>query len=444
MVCTRLLHKGMLGRSMHMLLHRKKPGRVGICFLLIMAVLFSFSPAFANDPFIHNDYALELFNKGEYEKALEQLQRAFSLYPYDETLRKNLATLYMYVGKKELDSNHYQEAADHFDLARELMPGSSIYAMMRGVAFYLAKNFDAARFELERARDIGESTDIHYFLGRTYYDTGELEAAVESLGKAAVLEPGNKVIADFLEKVRKEMAVENKMDKGHSSKFEISYDAEATSSLADAILDALETAYNRTGSDLDHFPTAKVPVILYTKKDYRLVTSSPEWSGGLYDGKIRLPIGGATELTPQLRAILSHEYTHVVVNELGRGNVPTWLNEGLAEYEGRREHNVPMAEIGRVAKHGGFLAVSSLEGSFSGLNNAQAALAYEQSYSLVNYMISSYGWFNVREILINMGRKMSVDAAISKALNGFGLDYAGMVLEWQSYMQKDVGNLEDK
>ncbi len=103
-----------------------------------------------------------------------------------------------------------------------------------------------------------------------------------------------------------------------------------------------------------------------------------------------------------------------------------------------------MAEIGRVAKHGGFLAVSSLEGSFSGLNPAQAALAYEQSYSLVNYMISSYGWFNVREILINMGRKMSVDAAISKALNGFGLDYAGMVLEWQSYMQKDVGNLEDK
>ncbi|GAB7027293.1 peptidase MA family metallohydrolase [Geotalea toluenoxydans] len=406
----------------------------------LLAFLFWPIPSWADDPLIRNDYALELLNKGEYEKALEQLQRAFSFYPYDETLRKNLAVAYMYMGKKELENNRYLEAAENFDHARELSPGNSTYGMMRGIAFYLAKNYDASKFELRRAIDDGNrTTDIYYFLGRAHYDSGELESAVETLVKAQELEPGNKVVAELLEKIRREVAVESKMGKGHSSKFEISYDTEATSSLADAVLDALETAYNQVGSDLDYFPSARIPVILYTKKDYRLVTSSPEWSGGLYDGKIRLPIGGAAELTPQLRAILFHEYTHVVVNELARGNVPTWLNEGLAEYEGRREYNPPMAELGGAAKIGSYLPFSSLEGSFGGLSSKQASLAYQQSYSLVNYMIGAYGWFNVKEILVNLGRRIPVDAALSKALGGFAMDYAGMVREWQNYMRKEFG-----
>lgn len=407
---------------------------------LILASFFLPLPSLADDPLIRNDYALELFNRGEYEKALEQLQKAFSFSPYDETLRKNLAAAYMYVGKKELDNNRFLEAAEHFDNARELMPGNSIYGMMRGIAFYMAKNYDAAKFELQRSVNEGNRTiDSYYFLGRAHYDSGELEAAVETLVQAQTLEPDNKPVADLLAKIRRELAVESRMGKGHSSRFEISYDTETTSTLADAVLDALETAYNRIGSDLDHFPSARIPVILYTKKDYRQVTSSPEWSGGLYDGKIRLPIGGATELTPQLRAILFHEYAHVVVNEITRGNVPMWLNEGLAEYEGRREYNSPMAELGRIAKHGTYLTFPSMEGSFSGLSSREASLAYQQSYSIVNYMIGIYGWFNMKEILLNLGRKMPLDAAISKALKGFSIDYSGVVQEWQAYMEKEFG-----
>ena len=408
-----------------------------VAFVLLLA-LFLALPARAGDPVVRNDYALELLNRGEYEKALEQLQKAFSLFPYDETLRKNLAVAYMFVGKKELEANRYMEAAENFDHARELVANNVVYGMMRGVALYLAKNYDTAKYEFERARGIsGDTVDILYYLGRVDYDSGDLAAALENLDKALTLEPGNKEVRGLADKIRRELAVEAGMGKGQSSRFEISYDAEVTSSLADGILDILESAYNRVGSDLDHFPTARVPVILYTKKDYRLVTVSPDWSGGLYDGKIRLPIGGATELTPQLRAILFHEYTHVVISALTRGNVPNWLNEGLAEYEGRREFNPPMAELGRAAKHGGYLSFPALEGSFGALDNKQASQAYQQSYSLVNYMIGAYGWYNVREILVNLGKGMPLTAAVKKALNGFGIDYPALQLEWQTYMKKE-------
>jgi hypothetical protein len=56
-------------------------------------------------------------------------------------------------------------------------------------------------------------------------------------------------------------------------------------------------------------------------------------AAGLYsDGAIR--INGGAELTEQTKATLVHEYVHAAVDELcgGGHRVPTWLNEGLAEY----------------------------------------------------------------------------------------------------------------
>lgn len=413
--------------------------------LLLMLLLFAFglyaaAPVQANDPVSQNNYALELLDKGEYEKALDLLQRAYSLYPYNETIRRNLAAAYVYVAQKEMSHNKYSEAAEYFDLARELIPDNASYSMMRGVALFLAKNYDGSKREFERAISVsGENVDVLFYLGRISYDTGDLILALQYWEKALALDAGNKIIREYAAKVRRELTVEGRMDKGQSSRFEISYDAEFTPGLAAEILDALEGAYNLVGADLNHFPSARVPVILYTKKDYRLVTAGPDWSGGMYDGKIRLPIGGMQELTPQLRGVLIHEYTHVVVYELTRGNVPTWLNEGLAEYEGRKYFNPPMASLGRKAKQGTYLSVPSLEGPFTSLGNNEALLAYQQSYSMVNFMIATYGWFNVKEILLNLGKKMSIEMAIKNALSGFGLDYAAMVQEWQVYMKNEFG-----
>ena len=33
-------------------------------------------------------------------------------------------------------------------------------------------------------------------------------------------------------------------------------------------------------------------MVLYSKEQFRDVTQSPSWAGGLYDGRIRLPVAG--------------------------------------------------------------------------------------------------------------------------------------------------------
>jgi tetratricopeptide (TPR) repeat protein len=394
----------------------------------------------AGDPHPLNGNVMELMKQGEYDKGLEQLRNAFSLNAYDAGLKRNLADAYAYVGRKLLDRNRYDEAVRYFDSALELFPDDPRFATLRGIDLYLAKRYDEAAIDLERARQNGgETVEALFFLGKVRYDTGNLDGALEAWDKALTLDPANAAVKELIEKARREATVEGKMDKGYSSRFTITYDADVKSDLADSILDALETAYNRVGADFDHFPTAKIPVILYTRKDYRTVTAGPDWSGGLYDGKIRLPIGGAKELAPMLRAVLAHEYTHVVVRELTHGNCPTWLNEGVAEVEGRKELDLPLMVLPKAVKNGTILPFSALEGSVTGLSGSQAHLAYEQSYSIARFMIAAYGWHKVREIMVSLGSGKPVAAAVAKGLGDYGIDYARLEQEWREYVQRELG-----
>lgn len=411
-------------------------------FAALIIALSLFPPLlYANEPFALNDYALSLMEKGEYDKALEQLQKAYAMYPYDQVLKKNLAEAYTFVGQRQMNENNYEAAAASFDRARELFPDIPRYYVMRGIALYYSKYPDAAQNELERARGIGgDSPEILYYLAKIEYDAGNLAAALELLDKAVAIKADFAAAKGLAEKIKRELSVEKGMDKGYSSRFVISYDADMKSHLAGDILSALEDAYSNVGRDLSVFPTSRVTVILYTKKDYKSVTAGPDWSGGLYDGKIRLPIGGAQQLSDQLKSVLFHEYTHVVVQEITHGNCPTWLNEGLAELEGRTIYSHPMIELGMAAKAGKLIPFSDLEGSFTGLGTGAAAVAYQQSYSLVKFMVSSYGWPKVTDILHNLGAGMKIAAAMKKSMADFGLDYEGVIEEWRGYMKREFGN----
>jgi hypothetical protein len=207
-----------------------------------------------------------------------------------------------------------------------------------------------------------------------------------------------------------------------------------------SILDVLESASNQVGAELDHFPEARVPVAIYKRDDYKTVSAAPDWSGGVYDGTIRLPFGAMSEITPPIRAILFHEYTHVVVFDLTRGNCPVWLNEGIAEMFGRRQFSHPSVEQVYAFPKGTAEDFRKLEGGFSGLSSKEAIGAYEQSYSMVNYLVTGYGWHRVKAILTGLGKGMNISAAIASALQDYSLSYDGLIKEWRLSTKRDEAN----
>ena len=411
--------------------------RAGTKISLFLALLLAASPVPADSagdpPSIHGLAAKDLTN-AELTQALEKLQKAYDLFTSDAKLRNQLADVYAQLGRNQLNQRQYEEAAASFDRARELLPDNAGFHLGRGIALYGGKHYDDALFELEQAKLYGgDEVMVLFFQGRVYYDTGNLEGALEVWRKGLALDPANGELSALIEKTGREATVEARKSKETSSRFTISYDVATEMRLADEALDILDTAYNRIGSDFDHYPATRIPVILYTRQEFRATTAGPDWSDGIFDGKIRLPIGGIREITPQLRAVLFHEYTHVVVRELTRGNCPTWLNEGLAVLEERREY----APHAVKPSKGEPLSLSVLEGSFLSLGTIEAALAYWQSFAMVDYLVSTYGWHKVREILVNLGKGLRMETAVSRAFSDYGLDYDALIQELQKHMQKE-------
>ena len=374
------------------------------------------------------------------QPSLEQLRQSYAANPYHPVIKKNLATAVMMHGIGLLKQKRYEEAAAQFEYAEELFPDDPQAAFLRGNAAYQLKQYNLARTELEKARNLGgDSADVLFFLGKVFYDTEDVRGAVELWELALQKDPENKTLQELLAKAKRELSVDAGMGKGQSSRFILSYDSGIKSDAADKVLDVLEDAYNRVGRDFGTYPESRVPVILYTGKDYREITGSPGWSGGQYDGKIRLPVGGMTEVTPVVRSVLFHEYTHVVVRELTRGNCPVWLNEGLAEIEGRKEFDPPLAALNKASAGGTLLPFSSLTGSFVSLQGKSVDLAYQQSYSLVRYMISAYGWHTMKELLTTLGEGRSFEAAAARAYQGVGRTFEEIFAEWRDQVKAGSG-----
>ena len=398
----------------------------------ILLLFISIGLSFAEGPAELNAKAVQLMNHGDFDNALTYLLKAREISPTDESISKNLVSCYTLIGNKKMADGRLAEAALDFKSALYYSddPNTRFY---KGYTHYRLKEYEDAVYELEKAQDLGlASSDFYTLMGQVFYDKGETVSAINAWKKGIGLYPDDKTIKELLEKAEREATAEEGFAKDDTYHFTVQYDAEIDEALGGIVLDILEEAYSDVNLDLAHYPEGNTVVILYAKKAFKEATMSPDWSGGLYDGKIRLPIGGIKDISPELKAVLYHEYAHVVVRSMTKGKkVPTWLNEGIAEYEGARFAVRPMKDLDKAAKEGKLISINKLEGDFSELSSKESSLAYLQSSSVVKYIVDKFGLHAVRSMLENIGRGEKTEDAVNKALEAYGLDYDGLVAEWE-------------
>lgn len=104
------------------------------------------------------------------------------------------------------------------------------------------------------------------------------------------------------------------------------------------VLDMFEKAHAKVRTLLGRATKETVDVVLYTEEEFRFHFGSMFGGGvlGFYSGKIRM--NRSEKIDDQFYATAVHEYVHAVVDTLANrtGNVPVWLNEGLARWTERR------------------------------------------------------------------------------------------------------------
>ena len=345
----------------------------------------------------------------------------------------NTYTRYVKSGTEQINARNYPAARDSFNEALRYHDKDAAAHLGLGLVYFHLHEDQYAERELSRAGELDpKSSMVYQLLGELYYRKDDLEQAALNWEKAVALNPNAADLRARLERIRREHHAEKDFNRDVTGHFQIKYEGREKIEAGRIILRILEDAYGQVGRALSYYPDREIQVILYSSRQFQEVTDAPGWSGGIYDGKIRIPIGGIEKETPGLRRLLVHEYTHAVVRALSP-RCPTWLNEGLAQhFEGREIESRQQEVLKQVAGSGKLPPLAKLEGSFIGLNNNQAMLAYLFSLSSVRYMIDNFGMYRIKSVLDELGSGADAGKAIDR---GILISYEDLDRGWKRSLE---------
>jgi tetratricopeptide (TPR) repeat protein len=381
-------------------------------------------------PYRLNDEAVELNATGQFADAAGKLREAMRRDPDGAALRRNLRTVLHNWAVAELNANRTDAAIELLEEGLALEEDRNLLSAL-GVARVRQGDWTAARTALERAVALGADDPYTLIaLGKVYRQQGEREAAVEMFHRAR---DGGAAGADFQEtlaRLERELDAEWDFAEMRSPHFQIAFagGGRESDASARAVSDGLENAYFHVGRKLDLYPSERVPVVLYSSEEFHDITQTPSWTGGVYDGRIKLPSRGVEDGdSAVVERTLRHEYAHVLVSQLSRGRTPVWLSEGVAiwceeERDGEREDWAYRTIGGEV-----LFSLRDLEGSFTRLPPERVHVAYAQSYLAVRRLAAQSGGRSIRELLVGLGNGQSLETAFrdvySRTLATFENDF---------------------
>jgi tetratricopeptide (TPR) repeat protein len=317
-------------------------------------------------------------------------------------------------GWEALNEGRHQDALTAFEAAIVSEPRDPSLHVGAGLAAYLMGQLGPAQQSLERALALAPSlTAASLLLGDILNKNNDLAGAIAVFEAALKYAPSDKGLLARLERVRRESDVQSMFFQSHGAHFTVLFEGPADEELSRKALDVLEAAYWRVGTALLTFPDRIIPVILYTEQQFRDITRSPGWAAAAYDGRIRVPMRGALMNPEELERVLTHEFTHALVQSLAPRNVPVWLNEGLAvlfEPSGGADTEAQLASSSYR------LPLQRLAGSFERLSGAQARMAYAQSVSAVRRLLEEAGAPALVALLQDLGRGEPFETAFERRM----------------------------
>ena len=295
---------------------------------------------------------------------------------------------------------------------------------------------DAARARrlARRALDLDDTqTEAFDALAQAAYVESDFDQAQSFWERAARASPHPeraRTYRERLERLAKERASMGTARKV-SEHFAVTYDPRRDEDAARLALEHLERARKDVGALFDVYPDHLLTIVLYADESFERVKHT-SWAAGFYDGKLRMPSGGATSQSSRFKVVLYHEYAHGLFERAtkeGRPAAPGWLNEGLAELADHLADPVPLGGC-RV---GHTFPLRSLPAAFGALDRQRAHPAYLQARHAVERLRETYGDARLRGLLSELARARDFDRAFEAT---FGVPYA----KWAADFDRESGH----
>jgi tetratricopeptide (TPR) repeat protein len=336
-------------------------------------------------------------------EVLDRRIRDFPLARQENT--RQIVVLLDLLGYQAYQAKAFDEALGRFRQALGY-DAHSARTQLGMAATYFAQGQDIyARSTLEQAVvDHPEDPEIRTLLGDVYDSQERPEDAVASWEKSYALRP-NPAVQQRIDKLRREHSIDADYRLSQAAHFTLKYDGEmAGPDLGAEIIACLEEQFTSMITRFNFLPRQPIVVIVYPRLKFYEATQVEQNVGGLFDGKIRVPIGGLQQLNSEARKVLIHELTHAFIAGKSHGTAPRWLHEGLAqEAEGKTTSTQVGASLAKEYE------------ALQGRGQWGQEFSYGSALSFVEFLIERYGFERLVEVLEAMGGGATADAAFQQA-----------------------------
>lgn len=341
----------------------------------------------------------------EIQRTIEALKRRISDYPLARAENtRRLVALLDQLGGRALKGRDYGSALARFREALTYDEHDAGAQLGLAAAYFRQDQDIFARSTLERALlDHPDNPALHALLGDVYNSQERTEEALLEWQKAHDLKPDASLKAK-IDKLARERSIDSGYRQSEAAHFTLKYDGErAGADLGGQILEYLESQFRTLETRFDHYPLQPIVVIVYPQKQFYEATQADANVGGLYDGKIRVPIGGLRQINAEARRVLLHELAHAFIAGKSRGTAPRWLHEGLAQQiEGR---TTPTATGAALAKE--FQAPDGRE-------SWGLSFSYPSALSFIEWLDERLGFPALADLLEVMGQGTPPEAAFEQ------------------------------
>ena len=204
-------------------------------------------------------------------------------------------------------------------------------------------------------------------------------------------------------------------------------------SFAQQVIDTADEALERLAGEIG--VALEQPVRIYIYASYWDLLSAlvypQEWTGGVaFPGYGTIIIGISPDDLAWGQRAIAHEIGHLVVHQAVSGSyglLPVWLDEGLAmDAEGELRSDLQGLLSAAIA-HDTLFSVRSIASSFPTDPN-KARLCYAESYSLVQFLMDTYGSDKILALLDVFKEGSTYDDAL---LEVYGFDMGGLNALWR-------------
>jgi tetratricopeptide (TPR) repeat protein len=365
--------------------------------------------------------AIRLYAAGQFPRACEKFGRAAADDPASAARRQDVIRCFEGWGWHALREGRPDEAALLFKHGLIETPDDPALLKGLGVSAVHAGRPDDAFAPLERAARAEYDPEVRLLLAHLHDRRDNPAQAAVNLRAVLEREPSNEPARRLLEKVEREWRAEAGFRREVTPRFVIKYRDTLDADARHEIVAQLEAAAARVGRTLAYTPQQRTTVVLYDQHEFRDVTRVHAWATGLFDGKIRMPVGRVRPAAHELERLVVHEYAHAAIHDLARGRAPRWLHEGLAQVlEGATADPILKAPTG--------LSLAGVEALAGDQDPLRARAGYDIALWIVGDLVDRGGMESLRELLTRLGAGETMAEAMPRV---YGLRLTEIESQWR-------------